>query len=164
MTEITEEVHEFEETFKSLGKRIVSVLMKSSFETLEELHEATDQDLLAIVGIGKKTIAPMRGLLAARGYEKPAELDEIDAAAKLKASVAIPDVEHVIEPGRGKKLPRRKGQVAMLINLYDPGFRRKNNDQKLSVRIGDVIWGNKEKEWDLPREKVDELIAKGEAA
>lgn len=159
-----EEIHMFEEAFESLGKRPVAALKESSFETLKELHEATDEELVAIVGIGKRTVPQIRGLLAAKGFEKAVELEEINAAAKINASVAVPDVEQVIEPGRGIKLPRRKGQVVMLINLYDPGFRRKNNDQKLSVRIGDVIWGNKDKEWDLPRVKVDDLISKGEAA
>lgn len=163
MTE-EKEVHVFEETFGDLGTRTVAALKESSFENLEELHEATDEDLQAIKGIGKRTIPQMRGLLAARGFEKDVELEEANAAAKLHASVPVPDVKHVVEPGSGIKLPRRKGQIVMLINLYDPGFRRKNNNQKLSVRVGDVIWGNKDKEWDLPRAKVDELIAKGEAA
>ena len=159
---VIEEVHEFEEVFGSMGARTVSVLMKSSFETLEELHEATDKDLLAIVGIGKKTIAPMRGLLADKGFEKPTELENVDAQAKLKAAVGVPDKEQVVDSGI--KMPRRSGQIVMLINLFDPGFRRENTGQQLSVVRGDVVWGNKDKQWDLPRKYVDMLIAKKDAA
>lgn len=156
------EVHEFEVAFKTLGARTVSVLMKSSFETLEELHEATDEDLLAIVGIGKKALPQMRGLLAERGFEKAVELEETNADAKLKAAVGVPDKEQVVDSGI--KMPRRSGQIVMLINLFDPGFRRVNTGQKLSVVVGDVVWGNKDKKWDLPRKYVDMLIAKKDAA
>ena len=162
MTEVKEEVHVFEEVFDTLGARTVKALRGSSFETLEELHEATDKDLLAIVGIGKNTVPQMRGLLATRGFEKDAELEDVDAQAKLKASVGVPDKEQVVNSGI--KMPRRSGQIVMLINLFDPGFRRENTGQKLSVVIGDVVWGNKDKQWDLPRKYVDKLIAKGDAA
>lgn len=158
------EVHIFEETFNPLGKRIWNSLISSDYDSLEELHDLSDKELIKIKGITKNSVNEIRGLLAARGFDKPPELETVDVKGKLNAVVNAPDKEHVSEPGSGVKLPRRSGQVAMKINLYDPGFRRKNNGQKLSLVIGDVIWGNKNKEWDLPKFKVDELITKGDAA
>ena len=162
---MTEEKHVFEQAFEEgLGTKVVESLMDSDYETLEELHDLNDKELNAIKGVGKNSIAPIRGLLAASGFVKDQEFDTADAQAKLAAAKAAPEVEKVSQPGKRGKLPRRSGQVVMLINLFDPGYRRKNNDQKLSVVRGDVIWGNKDKAWDLTREKVDELIEKGDAA
>lgn len=159
--EVVEEVHVFEEAFESLGKRIVSVLVKSSFETLEELHEATDKDLVAIVGIGKKTIAPMRGLLAARGFEKSAELEETDAEEKIRASLTVPHGS-TVDVVEGQQ-PRDDGKIRIKINLFDPSYRWPDN-QKLSLRIGDVIEGNEDKSLDLDKKYVAKLVKRGDAA
>ena len=162
---MTEEKHIFEQAFEEgLGTKVVESLMDSDYETLEELHDLNDKELNGIKGVGKNSINPIRALLAARGFVKDQEFDTADAQAKLAASQAAPEVEKVKDKGTGKSLPRRRGQVIMNINLVDNGYRRKNNGQKLSVLRGDVIWGNKDKDWDLTREKVDELIAKGDAA
>ncbi len=161
---MSKESHIFEDVFEPLGKRILNSLLSSDYDSLEELHELSDKDLTKITGISKNAVSSIRGLLAARGFEPVFELEKTNAVAALGASQAVPDKKHVREPGSGNFMPRRSGQVVMLINLYDPGFRRKNNDQKLSVVVGDVIWGNKDKQWDLPQEKVDELVTKGDAA
>ena len=159
-----EATHIFDVAFEPLAKRIINSLKDSDYDTLEELAELTDKELIKIKGVTKNSVNEIRGLLAAKGFESPVELAGVDADALLKASVPVKDKEHVVEPGSGMKLPRRSGQVVMKINLYDPGFRRENTGLKLSVKIGDVIWGNKDKEWDLPKKKVEELIAKGDAA
>lgn len=164
MIEAKEETHIFDEVFEPLAKRIINSLKNSDYDTLEELGELSDKELIKIKGVTKNSVNEIRGLLATRGVESPVELEKPDAQAILGAAVPVKDEEHVVEPGSGMKLPRRSGQVVMKINLYDPGFRRLNTGLKLSVKIGDVIWGNKDKEWDLPREKVEELIAKGDAA
>lgn len=157
------EVHIFDEVFGDLSSRVLKSLKDSDYDSLEELHELSDKELTKIKGVGKNSINSIRGLLAARGFEKEAEYENADAEALLNASVAVPDEEHVREKD-GSFMPRRSGQIAMKVNLYDPGFRRKNTGQKLSVKIGDVVWGNKDKRWDLPRSYVDNLVARGEAA
>ncbi len=164
---MSKEKHIFEEAFKPLPKRIVTSLLKSDYDSLEELHELSDKDLIEISGITKNSLSDIRALLAANGFIKEVEFDDaaaLVAAHKLTASRGVSDKEQVVEPETGIRLLRRSGQVAMKCNLYDPGFRRENNGQKLSVKIGDVVLGNKNKEWDLPRKYVDNLIARGEAA
>jgi len=162
--------HIFEEAFEALPKRTIKSLLKSGYDTLEELHELSDKELIEINGVGKKSVNTIRGLLAAQGFEikfdadPEAEATALAAAHKLTASRGVPEKEGVREPGTGARNPRRSGQVVMKINLVDDGYRRKNNGQKLSVVIGDVVWGNKDKEWDLDRDYVDALIAKGDAA
>jgi len=156
------EVHVFEEAFKSLGVRIVKVLMKSSFETLEELHEATDEDLVAIVGIGQRTVPQIRGLLAAGGLEKPAELEETDAEAKIRASLTVPHGS-TVNAFEGPGPAEDDGKVRIKLNLVDPSYRRPDN-QKLSLRIGDVIQGNEDEALDLDKKYVAKLVNRGDAA
>lgn len=158
--------HIFDEVFEGLSAKVLASLKDSDYDSLEELHELSDKDLKKIKGIGKNSAPLIRGLLADRGFKKEAEIEGPDTATLLAQTQAVPDEEHVVEPGSGMKLPRRSGQVVMKINLFDPRdeHRRKNNDQKISVKIGDVVWGNKDKQWDLPRAYVDELITRGEAA
>jgi len=160
--EVVEEVHVFEEAFESLGTRTVSALIESSFENLEELQEATDKDLMAIKGIGKRTVAPMRGLLAELGFEKAEELEETNAEAKLRASLTVPHGS-TVEAFEGPAPAEDDGKIRVKLNLFDPGYRRPDN-QKLSLRIGDIIEGNEDKSLDLDKKYVAKLVARGDAA
>ena len=162
------EVHIFEEAFAGLPKRVINSLVNSDYDSLEELHDLSDKELTGIKGVTKNSISEIRSLLAANGFVKEFVPDPEAVAAvatgKQQVSRVASGKENDRKPASGKKSGRKPGQVVMLINLVDHGYRRKNNGQRLSVVIGDVIWGNKDKEWDLPRDYVDMLIAEGSAA
>ena len=160
------EVHIFEQAFEGLPKRVIGSLVNSDYDSLEELHDLSDKELVGISGVTKNSINEIRALLAVAGFEQEFKPDPeaVAAAAKSRVSKADELPQPVRDPGSGKKSGRRRGQVVMKCNLVDHGFRRKNNGQKLQVVIGDVVRGNKDPQWDLPDDYVEMLIEKGDAA
>jgi hypothetical protein len=73
--------------FEPAGSRIVEALKGSPYIGLDSLNALTDEELIAIKGIGQRSVPVIRGLLASEGYDQPAfEPIEVDAEP-----IEIPD-------------------------------------------------------------------------
>ena len=88
-------VHIFDEVFEDLPTRVRNSLKKSDYDSLEELHELSDKELINISGVTKSSVGPIRGLLAAQGFEKEFEYEEIDAAWVPRSFLRLQTDQHL---------------------------------------------------------------------
>jgi len=139
--------------FNAVGVAIKKSLKASDYETLQELSEATDEELKGIKGIGARSINPIRGILASVGYDSEDEGEGIKIDTSKIEAVARPiNVEG------------NDGKIRAKINFFDPaGVWYNGEKRKATKNAGDVILGNKNPEDDLHKDYVANLVARGEA-
>lgn len=144
--------------FEPVGQRIVDALFKSSFKTLEALHNATDEDLKAIKGIGARSINPIRGLLASQGFEEKNALPQVEATEiGVQARKAAVDQarEDFVKQQPHPHIPPE----------YDP--------EKAYVSTGNIVfsdWEGGKYQYvinqslsDAPESLIKEMVSRGEA-
>jgi len=137
------------DVFEVISKKVAQALRDSSYKTLEDLHNATDADIIATKNIGQRSVNGIRGILASEGYEKT----DFEA-------VEIPDLPDTSQsaPAKIKKVIQRVvgGQVRSIYAMYDP-------NHSVSATRGQIIQGNSDKTKDFPKELVETMLERGEA-
>jgi hypothetical protein len=117
------EKHIFESTFAPMGDKVVNALLESEYNTLEELAAASDEDLLAIKGIGQATLQNLQGFLAYAGHSADGIVfpDGIDDDSPDPAEVAETfnaEEDQDPPPEEGKKSLKDKA-AELLDNIKD---------------------------------------------
>lgn len=144
------DVHPFD-IFAPLGDKIVDNLKASSFESLEALAIAPDEDLVAIKGIGQKSVNNIRGLLATAfsddedGEDRSNQIPK--AGQPLHGDVKVQT--------RADELAEEEGddKIRLTCNIFNPS-------PKLRGIIGQVIQGGDD---DWPEKIVETLVEREEA-